>query len=136
MFVVKELDPGENHTSTWYNESEDGVVQDKNLGASAARFQAALAADMQTVEADDTQAEAASSMRSIQELKEAIGASLEAARAAAYSLHRGTQDVDSLGPIRQSLSQRRTRSRPTSKATASTWMIGCGRLRRRPCCTT
>jgi len=110
MLVLNELDLAENRTSAWYNASEDGVaLQDDNLRASAARFQAALAADMQSVEADDTQAETRAramldgGMRSIEELKKAIGASLEAARATAYSLHRGT--VDSLGPIRQSLSR-------------------------------
>jgi hypothetical protein len=110
MLVLNELDLAENRTFAWYNESEDGVaLQDENLKASAARFQAALAADMQSVEGDDTQAEARAramldgGMRSIEELKRAIGASLEAARAAAYGLHRGT--VESLGPIRQSLSR-------------------------------
>jgi hypothetical protein len=108
--VLQELDRAENRTSVWYNESEDAVaLQDDNLRASVARFQAALDTDMQSVEADDTKAEVRAramlegGMRSIQELKKAIGSSLETARAAAYSLHRDT--VASLGPIRQSLSR-------------------------------
>ena len=107
--VLAELNNAENLTSQWYNTSVDhDDLQEQRLKLAFERFQGVLETDMRSLETDDTQAEdrvqalleeGARAMRSV---KTAVGASLAAARAAAYALHRRT--IEGLGPLRQSLS--------------------------------